>query len=508
MADRHFSIRSAALLLAALLVFGLAVPAFPARADDQTAYGEGPSIYGEGYCVMDAETGDILAAHNAMGMFYPASITKTLTALVVAEHVTNWEDIITFSDNAVNGVSEHSSTIEPKPFVGEQMTVRNVMFGMMLASCNCCAEALAEYVAGSRKEFAKLMNAKCEELGTTNSHFVNPHGLDNYEHYTNPYDMCLIARAAIANPDVRYFMSTPKATLPATNAYGATRVVTMGHKMINGEIPFEGVFAGKTGRTANAGRTLVTVAEHNGHQIICVLMKSTEEYFYTDAEILLDYAYDIVDGQEPMKWVPCEDEMVAVTNCNLRMKPSEYAVVRGSLMATQKVVVNARYANWSRLEIDGKTYYCRSDMLAYPDGTPSPITTAPTEGGQPTTEPPAESTAPAQTEPQASSVTEESPMESGETAGTSTQEAAVTQTPAPTSASGSTAAAVTEAANEHSGDSRRALQTGLIVAAAVIAGGGILGAGLYARVVSARKKRIRKSNRHRSGNSGNRGKSS
>lgn len=367
----RFIQRIGILCILSLLVTG-AVGAITVQAAN-TAYQNGPDIYGDAYCVLDADTGDIICGKDAMGMYHPASITKIMTALVVLEQVDDLQATLTFSDEAVNGISTHSSTLAPKAMVGEEMTVWDCLNGMMLASGNECAAALAEYTAGSIEAFAELMNERAEEIGTTNTHFVNPHGLDNLEHYTNPYDMALIFREALQNDKFLELDSSKTYTIPATNMC-AERQLTMGHQIVCGAISYEGVYAGKTGRTALAGRTLATAAEHNGHNIIIIVMHSNEEYFYIDTEILLDYTYALLDGQQPWGWTDCAEEMVATGNVNLREKASEYATVRGSLLAGQKVQCTGRYADWSRVVVDGRTYYVSSSWLQYPDGEPSPTT--------------------------------------------------------------------------------------------------------------------------------------
>ena len=244
-----------------------------------------------GYCVMDTDTGEIIIHKNMDEQFYPASITKVLTALVTLENCDNLDDTITFSDWAINSCTANSSTMPPKGMVGEQMTVRDVLYGMLLSSGNECANALAEYIGGDINTFAEMMNEKAKELGATNSHFVNAHGLHDPNHYTTPHDMALIYQAALENPTFREIDSTATYTIPATNMTGA-RALSMGHKMVNGQLPFEGVFAGKTGNTAEAGRTLLTAAERNGHTLISVVMKSNNDKFYLDTEILLEYGFN------------------------------------------------------------------------------------------------------------------------------------------------------------------------------------------------------------------------
>lgn len=126
--------------------------------------------------------------------------------------------------------------------------------------------ALAEHVAGSNGAFADMMNAKAVSLGCTNTHFTNPHGLNDEQHYTTPHDMALIARAAFQNDTVKTVASTRTYTLPATKNNPSGLTVTIGHKMLNPNDSryYPGIIGGKTGYTSKAGNTLVTAAEKDG----------------------------------------------------------------------------------------------------------------------------------------------------------------------------------------------------------------------------------------------------
>lgn len=336
------------------------------------AYRNGPDIYGEAYCVMDADTGEIICAKNAMGLYHPASITKIMTALVTIEQVKDLNETLTYSENAVNGISVHSSTCQPKAMVGEKMTVWDTLNGMMLVSGNECAMALAEHVGGTVENFMDMVNKRVKELGATNTHFTNPHGIDNVEHYTNPYDMALLFRAALQNDTFRKLVSSVTYTIPVTNLCSTPRVLTMGHQIVAGNIEFDGVYAGKTGRTAWAGRTLLTAAEHNGRNFVVALMKSGEDYFYTDTEILLEYAYAVADGQEPWGWQECNETYIANSNVNLRDRASQYGTVRGSLLQGQEVTCTGTYAGWCRVVIDNRTYYVDASFV-HPKNVPETV---------------------------------------------------------------------------------------------------------------------------------------
>ncbi len=363
--------RHALAFLVSLLILCQAMPVFGADA----SYRVGPEIYGEAYCVMDAETGDVICGRDAMGKYYPASITKILTALVVLEETENLYDELEFSAEALAPINSSSSTMPPVAKVGERMTVWDALCGLFLSSANECGNALAEYVAGGTPEFAELMNAKAAEIGAVNSHFTNAHGLHNRKHYTNSYDMCLIMREALQNETFRRLASLKTYTIPATNKTGA-RPLAMGHQMVVGNIPYEGVYAGKTGRTPYAGRTLVTAAEYHGRSVIITLMKSTDQYHYIDAEILLDYVYSVIDGAEEWNFKECGKNVTATANVNLRGKATDLAEVRGSIPKGDAAVCLGDYAGWCKVEFKGRIYYAVAEYLEHEEAETQEETTS------------------------------------------------------------------------------------------------------------------------------------
>jgi D-alanyl-D-alanine carboxypeptidase len=157
--------------------------------------------------------------------------------------------------------------------VDEVMTVRDALFGLMLNSSNECASALAVYTAGSIPAFTDMMNARAQEIGAVNTHFVNAHGLHNDDHYTTPHDMALIFQEALKNDEFRYIDSSKEYIIPQTNK-NAARTVQTTNSFLNGAFPYEGVFAGKTGNTPVSGRTLCTAFYRDGIGILTVIMKS------------------------------------------------------------------------------------------------------------------------------------------------------------------------------------------------------------------------------------------
>lgn len=156
------------------------------------------SIQADGGIVMDADTGTILYGKNMDQQYYPASITKILTALIVLEHC-GLDEMVSFSHDDVYNVEAGSSSAGIDE--GDVLTVRDCLYALLLASANESANALACHVSGSREAFAKLMNEKAASLGCTGSNFTNPSGLNDENHYTTAHDMALITREAIKNPE-------------------------------------------------------------------------------------------------------------------------------------------------------------------------------------------------------------------------------------------------------------------------------------------------------------------
>ena len=251
-----------------------------------------PEIAAASACLMEARTGTLLYSKNADDIYYPASTTKVLTALVVLENCDNLQDIVTFSDAAVNGIDPESS--RAGLMVGEQLTVEQALYGLMLRSGNDCAVALAEYIAGSEAAFADMMNEKAREIGCTSSHFVNAHGLTDPDHYTTAHDLALIMREAIKNETFTVIDSTYSYEVPSTNLRAeGVGPWYMSNKMINpyNEEYYEGVIGGKTGFTDEALNTLVTYAKRGDLELICTIMKSNSTH-YADTKILYDYGFE------------------------------------------------------------------------------------------------------------------------------------------------------------------------------------------------------------------------
>jgi D-alanyl-D-alanine carboxypeptidase len=256
-------------------------------ADDE--WPSGPEVSGDGAIVIDASTGNILYEKNIYDKFFPASTTKILTTLVALENG-RLDDVLTVSYAADNYVSKTSSRMGLVE--GEQVTVEQALYGIMLESGNEATYAVGEHVGKSIAGFIKLMNKKAAELGCDRSHFANSHGLHDEDHYTCCYDMSLIARAAYNNEEFMKITGTAFYNMPATNKHDA-KILTNHHWFLNGTQKYEYAIGGKTGATTQAGYALVTYARKDGKTLISVVMHApTWADVYADSKRLLDYCFD------------------------------------------------------------------------------------------------------------------------------------------------------------------------------------------------------------------------
>lgn len=256
----------------------------------------GPQVYAESAIVMEASTGTILYAKNIDTQLYPASITKIMTVLLTLENC-QLDEEVTFSHNAVFSIEKGSSSISRDE--GEILTVEECLYGIMLESANDCSNAIAEHISGTTEAFTDLMNQRAAELGCTNTHFANPHGLPDDNHYTSAHDMALITQEAVRYEKFRQISGTSRYVLRATNKKEQELYMANHHYMISGNRTTkyldDTVFAGKTGYTTAALNTLVTCATRNGMDLIVVTMRTQGSGqqgvpLYPDTANLINYA--------------------------------------------------------------------------------------------------------------------------------------------------------------------------------------------------------------------------
>jgi D-alanyl-D-alanine carboxypeptidase (penicillin-binding protein 5/6) len=240
---------------------------------------EEPQVVAESAAAIDSFTGEFLFVKNENEPQYPASSTKILTALLVIE-AGDLDKVVTvdLSDTKVE-----PSNLELKP--GEQYTRRQLLFGLMLKSANDVAMALARDNAGSVEAFAEKMNRRAVELGATNSHFVNPNGLHDPDHYTTAHDLALIARAAMEQPFFRQVVSTIYYTWKSPA--GAVYQLRNHNRLLR---HFAGCNGLKTGYTRAAQQVLVSSALRDGHEVISVVLHTDKPGIWDDSKLLLAYS--------------------------------------------------------------------------------------------------------------------------------------------------------------------------------------------------------------------------
>jgi D-alanyl-D-alanine carboxypeptidase len=240
------------------------------------------------YCLMDADTGEVLLANQADEQLAPASITKVVTALVVAEHCPNLDEEVLVTEEMFADVDLLSSTITPQLRAGEIITIRDLLYGMALPSGNECASALAIAAAGSVETFAEWMNETAEEAEAAGCHFTNASGLDREGHVVTALGMCRLWRAALQNAVVRQVFGNVAWTIPSSNLV-EERHLTSTNQYLNGAVSLDGVYAGKSGWTSEAGATLVTAVQRENQNLLVVVLGSERGKNYADTNYILDY---------------------------------------------------------------------------------------------------------------------------------------------------------------------------------------------------------------------------
>ena len=280
-----------------------------------------PEISSEAAALYDVTHGQFLFEKNSGTRFYPASITKVMTALLAAENL-NPDQTVTVSEAAVSNLESGAVTLDVK--AGDTFRAGDVLYGMWLKSANELANVLAEAVSGSVSSFVGKMNARAAQIGATGTHFANTNGLNDSNHYTTAHDYALITAEAFRNATVQKVASSLHYTFPATGTQGS-QYLTMGHKMLNpaSAYYYENFIGGKTGYTSKAGNTLVSVAERGGVRLVAVILKSSATH-YADTKKLFDYGFAVTGASGGTPAVPetaAQSETAAVQETAAAQEP-------------------------------------------------------------------------------------------------------------------------------------------------------------------------------------------
>ena len=231
-------------------------------------------------CILEMQTGRVLFEHNMHARLPMASTTKVMTALLAIE-LGDPEDQVVCSENAF-GVSGTSIYLQ----AGEALTLGEMLLGLMLSSGNDAAVAIAEHLGGTVEEFAQMMNARAREIGAVNTHFVNPHGLPDDNHYTTAYDLALITREAMKSDAFRMLVSTQRASIP-WEGRDYPRQLTNKNRLLSG---YPGATGVKTGFTSKAGRCLAFGASRDGLELVGAVLSCSD--WFDEAARLMDGCYE------------------------------------------------------------------------------------------------------------------------------------------------------------------------------------------------------------------------
>lgn len=387
---RFFSV----FLLMVLVMSLWAAPFASADDTEKPVLPEDPDIQCKAALLVDANTGLAVYAKNEHQELYPASLTKIMTALLTLEAIEDgklaMDQEVTASASALEGLSADGSSANIQ--VGETMTVENLLYCMLVVSANEACDILAETVSGSVSAFVDAMNAKAAELGCKNTHFVNPNGLHDSQHYTSAWDMYLITKEAMTYSDFMRICDTATYTVPATNLSDARTLHTTNYLIgawwsrgyLNSDA--HGI---KTGSTSDAGHCLVSSATRGSLSFISVVLggdrvtlenNEIRTYSFYDTNQLFNWAFEnftyqtVMEGQKEIREVPVSlskiDHVLAVTAEDTEvlmpkvLKPDDLEQRVTLLEETVEAPVNAgQKLGTLELVYDG-TVYAAVDLLA------------------------------------------------------------------------------------------------------------------------------------------------
>lgn len=277
MYDRNsFTLIISLMLIAAFLFTALGIYASSAGNESK-----GIPTSARSAVLYEPETQNFLFLKNADNKMPMASTTKIMTALVALENCET-SDLVRVDDSAI-GIEGSSAYIRQ----GEVLTVEELLYALLLQSANDAAVALAFYVGGDDESFASMMNARAEEIGASNTHFTNPHGLDDDEHYTTARDLALITAEALKNDTFRKITSTYKKSFFSE---GRSRTYVNHNKLLK---RYDGCIGVKTGFTQHSGRCLVSAAERDGLTFISVTLDAPDDW--NDHATLFNMGYDTLE---------------------------------------------------------------------------------------------------------------------------------------------------------------------------------------------------------------------
>lgn len=311
-----------AFILAFIMLFSTVAFASP-KADFE--------LSSESAVLLDVKSGQILYSKNHQKVQYPAGLTKIIAALVVIEEG-KLDNLVTVNSSSLESV-KNTSTIGL--FDGEVLTLREILYGMILQSANDCAVTAALSISENTNDFVKKMNEKAKEIGAKNTKFTNVTGIYDKNNYSTAEDMALIMQYACQNPTFKEIASAKKYTLPVNNKVSYERVLESKCALISdGEYAYDGIQAGMSGFTEEGKYTTAVSAGKNGFDVVCVTMNAEGEFSrYKDIERLLDYAF------ENFHTITIENEDLQIPDAKLKGLFGKIGIVDFSLKDPVTVTV-------------------------------------------------------------------------------------------------------------------------------------------------------------------------
>lgn len=279
------------ILIMLIFIFNIRITCFAANE---------PNISAGAAILIDSSSERILYDKNANEKMYPASTTKILTAILVIENC-NLDDIVIVPHEAISSIPSGYAVAALQ--TGEQITVNHLLQVMLVHSANDAANVLAYHVSGSIEEFSKLMNNKVSELGLKNTHFLNPSGMHNENHYSTAYDLAIIMKYCMKNSTFRSLSSLKYCTIPPTNKYEervfntTNELLRYDNRDVDSNYYYKYAIAGKTGYTTQAKNCLISVSHKDDLELICVILSvgiypNNLSAKFIDTKTLFDYGYD------------------------------------------------------------------------------------------------------------------------------------------------------------------------------------------------------------------------
>lgn len=248
-----------------------------------------PNITGKTALTLDLSSGDIIYSKNADKKVYPASITKLMTALLFAENAKPTDIIPVTESSKAQPPSSLDKNFGPVE-IGDSLSGEEVMDALLLYSANDSAYMIADFVSKNSEEFIALMNKKAKDLGMNNTKFVTANGLHDENHYTTPFDLALLGKAAYANPWIKRTLAKKNSTVEFDKSKKRIIIYTT-----NKDLGKDGNVAAKTGFTSDAGRCLLSIYEREGRKILGVVLDSEhgvdDTIVFNDMKTIIDYSF-------------------------------------------------------------------------------------------------------------------------------------------------------------------------------------------------------------------------